>query len=219
MISKAAGASVLAKLGSMLAQFPALVEQENFGINFLSDFSSRGPTADGRIKPDILAPGEVIFSAASDGNPHTNNCPAPGQWSGFPLSLFDSGVTDGGERELFVCVFALERDRDLIRSFSIASSLTRSSCLVSLCVSSYQYPFRLVSSRLWWRCGHVGHLHGHTHRGGLCCARQAVLHRGLPPCRHTRHRSRHHAIRGTPQSSGHLQHAAHWREGSRRQDM
>jgi len=34
-----------------------------FGISF---FSSRGPTADGRRKPDVVAPGEVILSANSD---------------------------------------------------------------------------------------------------------------------------------------------------------
>ena len=31
----------------------------------MSYFSSKGPTADGRLKPDILAPGERILSCAS----------------------------------------------------------------------------------------------------------------------------------------------------------
>jgi hypothetical protein len=31
------------------------------------DFSSRGPTSDGRIKPDVIAPGSFILSAASNG--------------------------------------------------------------------------------------------------------------------------------------------------------
>lgn len=35
--------------------------------NVVSEFSSRGPTGDGRIKPDIIAPGEWITSASSDG--------------------------------------------------------------------------------------------------------------------------------------------------------
>jgi subtilisin family serine protease len=32
----------------------------------VSYFSSRGPTGDGRVKPDLLAPGEKILGAALD---------------------------------------------------------------------------------------------------------------------------------------------------------
>ncbi|MEM3396470.1 MAG: S8 family serine peptidase [Thermoplasmata archaeon] len=39
----------------------------------IADFSSRGPTADGRLKPTICAPGRYIVSADSDGNLHSNN--------------------------------------------------------------------------------------------------------------------------------------------------
>ena len=42
------------------------VHRENphtYGVSF---FSSRGPTADGRMKPDLVAPGERILSAAHD---------------------------------------------------------------------------------------------------------------------------------------------------------
>jgi subtilisin family serine protease len=37
-----------------------------YGVSF---FSSRGPTADGRLKPDLVAPGEGILSAAHDASP------------------------------------------------------------------------------------------------------------------------------------------------------
>ena len=37
-----------------------------FNENQLSDFSSRGPTLDGRIKPDVVFPGEFILSARSN---------------------------------------------------------------------------------------------------------------------------------------------------------
>lgn len=48
------------------------VHKEAPMIHGVSYFSSRGPTADGRAKPDVVAPGEKIFSAASNfipGNP------------------------------------------------------------------------------------------------------------------------------------------------------
>ncbi len=41
---------------------------ESYGEQNLASFSSRGPTADGRIKPDIVAPGEYILSARSQAN-------------------------------------------------------------------------------------------------------------------------------------------------------
>ena len=40
-------------------------------------FSGRGPAADGRIKPDILAPGFAINSVRSDGDLSTFQCGAP----------------------------------------------------------------------------------------------------------------------------------------------
>ncbi len=39
----------------------------------MADFSSRGPTADGRIKPDIVAPGTHIVGAASQDPEYTGN--------------------------------------------------------------------------------------------------------------------------------------------------
>ncbi|MGH9400316.1 MAG: S8 family serine peptidase, partial [Thermoanaerobaculia bacterium] len=39
-----------------------------------ADFSSRGPTADGRVKPDIMAPGVNAVSALGDASHTTNNC-------------------------------------------------------------------------------------------------------------------------------------------------
>ena len=40
----------------------------------VAPFSSRGPTFDGRIKPEVMAPGQNIVSAKSDGTLNTNNC-------------------------------------------------------------------------------------------------------------------------------------------------
>lgn len=48
-------------------------------------FSSKGPTADGRIKPDIMAPGEFIVSAAGDDIDGNGNC-GVGELSGTSMS-------------------------------------------------------------------------------------------------------------------------------------
>jgi hypothetical protein len=40
----------------------------------MASFSSCGPTADGRIKPEVTVPGSSIVSANNDGNVGTNNC-------------------------------------------------------------------------------------------------------------------------------------------------
>ena len=40
----------------------------------MASFSSCGPTADGRIKPDLTVPGSSIVSARNDGRVNTNNC-------------------------------------------------------------------------------------------------------------------------------------------------
>jgi hypothetical protein len=40
----------------------------------MASFSSCGPTADGRIKPEITVPGSSIISARNDGSTTTNNC-------------------------------------------------------------------------------------------------------------------------------------------------
>jgi hypothetical protein len=42
--------------------------------NTVSSTSSRGPVFDGRLKPTLAAQGESVASAASDGNPNTDNC-------------------------------------------------------------------------------------------------------------------------------------------------
>lgn len=56
----------------MPTYFPSAAQSEHA----LSDFSSKGPTQDGRIKPDLVAPGEYIESAASDNNLSSFQCHA-----------------------------------------------------------------------------------------------------------------------------------------------
>ena len=40
----------------------------------LPDFTSRGPTSDGRIKPDIITPGAFISTSFSDRDINSYNC-------------------------------------------------------------------------------------------------------------------------------------------------
>lgn len=59
------------------ARYPSLYSQslsDALHAHSLSNFSSRGPTSDGRSKPDVVAPGEYITSAYSDGDPNSNQC-------------------------------------------------------------------------------------------------------------------------------------------------
>lgn len=39
------------------------IRSNELGIEYLADYSSKGPTADGRIKPDIVAPGHFLLTA------------------------------------------------------------------------------------------------------------------------------------------------------------
>jgi len=65
------------------------LEQSQLGPSYVADFSSRGPTSDGRICPDVVAPGKYILSAAARPNnpgacdPRNGDIPEP------------SGDTDG----------------------------------------------------------------------------------------------------------------------------
>jgi hypothetical protein len=47
---------------------------EHGASNLMAFYSSRGPTDDGRIKPDIVAPGSSIVSASGDTSHTSNNC-------------------------------------------------------------------------------------------------------------------------------------------------
>lgn len=45
-----------------------------YNLDSMAAFSARGPTFDGRIKPDIVAPGNKVISAHSDGDTTTKQC-------------------------------------------------------------------------------------------------------------------------------------------------
>jgi len=52
----------------------AFVHSYKFNSTNLAGFTSRGPTVDGRIKPDVSAPGHTIYSTYSDGKAYSHQC-------------------------------------------------------------------------------------------------------------------------------------------------
>ncbi len=60
------------------------------GPSYIADFSSRGPTSDGRTKPDILSVGKAVLSAGalpSEFGECDGKIPGPNSASGGLLSL------------------------------------------------------------------------------------------------------------------------------------
>lgn len=60
-----------------------------YGVSY---FSSKGPTGDGRLKPDLVAPGEKILSCASKGKASKYQVDSPGE-AGCGVYIDDSGTS------------------------------------------------------------------------------------------------------------------------------
>jgi len=98
-----------------------------YGVSF---FSSKGPTGDGRLKPDIVAPGERITSCASPGKCRELNIVAP---PGIATYVDDSGTSlaaphVSGAIAAFLSIRRefIQRPEDVKRTFlSSATSLGR----------------------------------------------------------------------------------------------
>ena len=88
-------------------------------------FSSHGPTADGRIKPDIAAPGVAIFSAAGDDVRGNSNC-FPSSKQGTSMS---APTVAGGAallRQYFAEGFYPGGTKNLADSVSASATLVKS---------------------------------------------------------------------------------------------
>ena len=73
-ISSPAGAKNVITVGASLNSGNSFNTCSRFNNpDSVAVFSSRGPTSDGRLKPDIVAPGQIISSAQSSIPPGTNN--------------------------------------------------------------------------------------------------------------------------------------------------
>eukprot|EP00904_Undaria_pinnatifida_P010402 jgi/Undpi1/6492/HiC_scaffold_20.g08971.m1 len=96
IVSPALGKNALA-VGSSMSGANRLTTG---GIDNISAFSSQGPTPDGRIKPDVLAPGHFIFSVSNGGdgscelgmNSGTSmSCPVAAGAAALVRQYFDDG--------------------------------------------------------------------------------------------------------------------------------
>ena len=75
--SAASDAATVAPRSTVMAAFPVASGQEDareMKHHVIAGFSSRGPTGDLRIKPDVLCPGSGIVSALGDADVTSNNC-------------------------------------------------------------------------------------------------------------------------------------------------
>jgi subtilisin family serine protease len=83
-------------------------------FGYLSNFSSRGPTVDGRTKPDISAPGEQVRSAVSRFDPGQANAPQTVEFEGhaYPFQTF-SGTSMSGPAVAGVVALMLQAEPTL----------------------------------------------------------------------------------------------------------
>eukprot|EP00286_Rhodomonas_abbreviata_P011836 CAMPEP_0181322966 /NCGR_PEP_ID=MMETSP1101-20121128/19519_1 /TAXON_ID=46948 /ORGANISM="Rhodomonas abbreviata, Strain Caron Lab Isolate" /LENGTH=1141 /DNA_ID=CAMNT_0023430933 /DNA_START=216 /DNA_END=3638 /DNA_ORIENTATION=+ len=105
-----------------LAYNPSNAEGKSF--NNLVDFSSRGPTWDGRIKPDVVCPGDSIRSAYSDGDPTSNQCYVVGM-SGTSMATPLCAGSAALVRQYFKEGFHKTGARDLSEGFEPSAALVK----------------------------------------------------------------------------------------------
>ncbi|KAF0701374.1 hypothetical protein As57867_008125, partial [Aphanomyces stellatus] len=92
-ISSPAGAKNVLTVGASLNTIESLSEKYNctsvYNPDTVAAFSSQGPTSDGRIKPEVVAPGQIITSARSEASTSTAKtsalCPLQGTSQATPV--------------------------------------------------------------------------------------------------------------------------------------
>jgi len=73
----------------VLVTFPVVFLSSSPSLDNLAYFSSQGPTGDQRFKPDIIAPGESITSAKSDGDLSSFQCSTDAFADSYALTTMD----------------------------------------------------------------------------------------------------------------------------------
>ncbi|RHY44645.1 hypothetical protein DYB38_000151 [Aphanomyces astaci] len=92
-ISSPAGAKNVITVGASLTSADSLLSKFRcprvYNPQSVASFSSQGPTSDGRMKPDLVAPGEVLWSAKSEAPGSTAKtsdvCPLQGTSQATPV--------------------------------------------------------------------------------------------------------------------------------------
>jgi len=70
---------------------PLKDDMQSDNADDVAAFSSRGPTRDGRVKPDLVAPGTNILSTRSSAVQSTNH--GWGAWAASPRYMFNGGTS------------------------------------------------------------------------------------------------------------------------------
>ena len=137
------GSSSIVKLVNMHSAFPVVSSvrsDRTFTHMDLSSFSSRGPTyPDARYKPDIVAPGQDIFSAKSDGRNNTYQCGATtGKADSSILSMSGTSMAAPGVaaaaalvRQYYMEGFHVAGNRQAAAGFHPSSALVKATILQS----------------------------------------------------------------------------------------
>ena len=106
--------------GTMTVELPVIdsAGADSLSHHTLADFSSRGPTLDLRIKPDLVCPGVNIHSAHSDGDVTSNNC-------GATIGIADGavGVMSGTSMACPLCAGAAALVREyFVKGYSVSGA-------------------------------------------------------------------------------------------------
>ncbi len=108
--------------------------------NEVSSFSSKGPTKDGRIKPDLCAPGENILSASGDDSSQDRNC----SYKSMSGTSMATPTLAGGAvllRNYFTKGFYPSGSANSEDSFSPSSALIKASLIAgAMDVGSNDFP-------------------------------------------------------------------------------
>lgn len=100
----------------------------SIGSNKVSDFSSKGPTKDGRIKPDLCAPGENILSASGTKSSEDRNCTfKPMSGTSMATPTLAGGATL--LRNYFTKGFYPSGEENIFDSFNPSSALIKSALI------------------------------------------------------------------------------------------
>lgn len=96
----------------------------------VASFSSRGKTADGRIKPDVTVPGSGVISADSDGDIQTGNCGTVSM-SGTSMASPTAAGLAALVREYFVKGFYPSGAKDPADALTPSAALLKATLIAS----------------------------------------------------------------------------------------